>query len=103
MVFTGDTLLIRGCGRTDFQQGNSESMYHNIHNKIFNLPGQCLVYPAHDYKGLACSSVWEERTMNPRLTKPLDEFVTLMANLNLPYPKKFDISVPFNLKDGNVE
>ncbi|XP_058874664.1 persulfide dioxygenase ETHE1, mitochondrial-like [Acipenser ruthenus] len=88
LAFTGDTLLIRGCGRTDFQQGSSETLYQSVHRKIFTLPDHCLLYPAHDYTGQTVSSVGEERKFNPRLTKTLSEFVEIMNNLALPYPKQ---------------
>ncbi|CAI5662102.1 unnamed protein product [Oreochromis niloticus] len=100
MAFTGDALLIRGCGRTDFQQGCAEKLYHSVHEKIFTLPDECLIYPAHDYLGQTVSTVGEERKFNPRLTKSMEEFVELMNNLNLPKPKKIDISVPANLVCG---
>ncbi|XP_028985579.1 persulfide dioxygenase ETHE1, mitochondrial-like [Betta splendens] len=100
MAFTGDALLIRGCGRTDFQQGSPKKLYHSVHQKIFSLPEQCLLYPAHDYTGRTVSTVGEERRFNPRLTKSLEEFVSIMDNLNLPKPKKIDISVPANLVCG---
>ncbi|XP_034554443.1 persulfide dioxygenase ETHE1, mitochondrial isoform X2 [Notolabrus celidotus] len=100
MAFTGDALLIRGCGRTDFQQGCPETLYQSVHQKIFTLPDQCLIYPAHDYLGQTVSTVSEERRFNPRLTKSKDEFVKIMNNLNLPKPKKIDISVPANLVCG---
>ena len=100
MVFTGDALLIRGCGRTDFQGGSSETLYHSVHSRILNLRDEAILYPGHDYKGLMSASVYEERTSNPRLTKPLAEFIELMANLQLPYPKKIVESVPANLKCG---
>ncbi|KAE8289252.1 Persulfide dioxygenase ETHE1, mitochondrial [Larimichthys crocea] len=100
MAFTGDALLIRGCGRTDFQQGSPEKLYESVHQKIFTLPDQCLVYPAHDYLGQTASTVGEERKFNPRLTKSLVEFANIMNNLNLPKPKKIDISVPANLVCG---
>ncbi|XP_061737862.1 persulfide dioxygenase ETHE1, mitochondrial [Nerophis ophidion] len=100
MAFTGDALLIRGCGRTDFQQGCAERLYRSVHEKIFTLPDQCLIYPAHDYLGQTASTVGEERTFNPRLTKSLEEFVSIMDNLNLPKPSKIDISVPANLRCG---
>ncbi|XP_034030036.1 persulfide dioxygenase ETHE1, mitochondrial [Thalassophryne amazonica] len=100
MAFTGDALLIRGCGRTDFQQGSAEKLYESIHKKIFTLPDQCLIYPAHDYKGQTVSTVGEERKFNPRLTKSLEEFVDIMNNLNLPKPHKMDIAVPANLVCG---
>ncbi|XP_060113854.1 persulfide dioxygenase ETHE1, mitochondrial isoform X1 [Heteronotia binoei] len=100
MAFTGDALLIRGCGRTDFQQGSPEALYHSVREKIFTLPGDCLIYPAHDYTGQTVSTVEEERTLNPRLTLPLEAFVELMNNLNLPKPKQIDFAVPANLKCG---
>ncbi|XP_026226802.1 persulfide dioxygenase ETHE1, mitochondrial-like isoform X8 [Anabas testudineus] len=100
MAFTGDALLIRGCGRTDFQQGCAKTLYQSIHEKIFTLPDECLVYPAHDYLGQTVSTVGEERKFNPRLTKNLEEFVNIMNNLNLPKPHKIDISVPANLVCG---
>ncbi|KAM6967820.1 persulfide dioxygenase ETHE1, mitochondrial [Aplochiton taeniatus] len=100
MAFTGDTLLIRGCGRTDFQQGSSETLYQSVHEKIFTLPEQCLIYPAHDYKGQTVSTVGEEKKFNPRLTKSLEEFVDIMKNLNLKKPAKIDIAVPANLVCG---
>ncbi|XDV40832.1 hypothetical protein PO909_009833 [Leuciscus waleckii] len=100
MAFTGDAILIRGCGRTDFQQGCPKRLYESIHKKIFTLPAHCFIYPAHDYKGQTVSTVDEEKKFNPRLTKTLDEFVNIMNNLNLPKPKKIDISVPANLVCG---
>ncbi|XP_022620011.1 persulfide dioxygenase ETHE1, mitochondrial [Seriola dumerili] len=100
MAFTGDALLIRGCGRTDFQQGCPKKLFDSVHQKIFTLPDRCLVYPAHDYLGQTVSTVGEERKFNPRLTKSLEEFVNIMNNLNLPKPKKIDISVPANLVCG---
>lgn len=100
MAFTGDALLIRGCGRTDFQQGCPKRLYESVHKKIFTLPGQCFIYPAHDYKGQTVSTVCEEKKFNPRLTKTQDEFVNIMNNLNLPKPKKIDIAVPANLVCG---
>lgn len=87
MAFTGDTLLIRGCGRTDFQEGSSKTLYSSVHNKIFTLPDYYTLYPAHDYKGQTATTVAEEKLYNPRLTKSLDEFIQIMDNLNLPYPK----------------
>lgn len=95
-VFTGDTLLIRGCGRTDFQEGSSDTLYHSVHKELFTLPDDYLVFPAHDYKGNTCSSIGEEKRYNPRLTKTLEEFKEIMSNLNLPYPKMMDRSVPAN-------
>jgi sulfur dioxygenase len=102
MAFTGDCLLIRGCGRTDFQQGDPRSMYRSVHTRIFSLPENCLLYPAHDYRGLMLTSVGEERKFNPRLGGQLseDDFVGYMSNLGLPHPKQMDIAVPANLKCG---
>lgn len=96
IAFTGDTLLIRGCGRTDFQQGSPERLYQSIYSKIFTLPDNYTLYPAHDYKGLTATTVGEEKKYNPRLTKSLEEFVEIMKNLNLPYPKMIDKAVPAN-------
>src|SRR5262245_2021252 len=94
MAFTGDCLLIRGCGRTDFQQGDARRMYRSVHQKIFSLPDTCLLYPAHDYRGLTASSVGEERRFNPRLGGELseDDFVGYMNNLGLPHPKQMEIA-----------
>ncbi|KAJ1132824.1 hypothetical protein NDU88_011125 [Pleurodeles waltl] len=100
MAFTGDALLIRGCGRTDFQQGSPRTLYHSVHSKIFTLPDHCLLYPAHDYTGQSVTSVKEEKELNPRLTKTLEEFVKIMDGLNLPKPAQIDVAVPANLKCG---
>ncbi|XP_032750101.1 persulfide dioxygenase ETHE1, mitochondrial [Rattus rattus] len=100
MAFTGDALLIRGCGRTDFQQGCAKTLYHSVHEKIFTLPDNCLIYPAHDYHGLTVSTVEEERTLNPRLTLSCEEFIKVMDNLNLPKPHQIDIAVPANMRCG---
>ena len=99
-VFTGDALLIGGCGRTDFQGGSAALLYKSVHDKLFTLPSDTLVLPAHDYKGRAYSSIAAESAGNPRLTKSLREFVDQMANLNLPYPKKLDVALPANLQCG---
>jgi len=101
-VFTGDALLIRGCGRTDFQQGDARTLYRNVTGKLFTLPASTLVYPGHDYKGRTASSIAEEVAHNPRLggTKTEDEFVAIMGNLQLAYPKKIDIALPANLHCG---
>lgn len=96
MAFTGDTLLIRGCGRTDFQEGNPSVLFDSVWQKIFSLEDDYKLYPAHDYKGQTVTSVAEEKAFNPRLTKSREEFIKIMENLNLPYPKKIDISVPAN-------
>ncbi|KAB7499182.1 Persulfide dioxygenase ETHE1, mitochondrial [Armadillidium nasatum] len=95
-AFTGDVLLIRGCGRTDFQEGSSQKLYNSVHNRIFTLPSHYLLYPAHDYFGKTVTTVEEEKKYNPRLTKTEDEFIKIMENLNLPYPDKIDISLPAN-------
>uniref|UniRef100_A0A6T8PRG9 persulfide dioxygenase n=2 Tax=Hemiselmis andersenii TaxID=464988 RepID=A0A6T8PRG9_HEMAN len=98
--FTGDAVLIRGCGRTDFQAGNSEMLYDKVHEEIFSLPESCVLYPAHDYKGHTSSTVGEEKTLNPRLTKTKAEFVEIMANLGLPYPAQIDRALPLNMVCG---
>ena len=87
-VFTGDALLIRGCGRTDFQQGSSDKLYKSIQTQIFTLPDHYMVYPAHDYTGQTSSTIQEEKKLNPRLTKNREEFVQIMADLKLSYPKQ---------------
>jgi len=100
-VFTGDTLLIRGTGRTDFQNGSSVDSYNSIFKKLLKLPDNILVYPAHDYKGDTVSTILEEKKFNPRLqVKSVDEYVEIMNNLNLPDPKLMDVAVPNNLKLG---
>ncbi|KAL2653692.1 hypothetical protein R1flu_021820 [Riccia fluitans] len=99
-AFTGDALLIRGCGRTDFQGGDADQLYKSVHSQIFSLPPETFLYPAHDYKGLMATTVGEEKLYNTRLTKSLEEFKTIMKNLNLAYPKMMDIAVPANLKCG---
>lgn len=102
MAFTGDTLLIRGCGRTDFQQGDAGQLYRCVHTRIFTLPGDCLLYPGHDYRGHTVTSVAEEKTYNPRLGGERSEgdFVGYMDNLGLAHPKKMDVAVPANLRCG---
>ena len=100
-VFTGDTLLIRGTGRTDFQNGDPRAQYDFIFNKLMKLPDDTLVYPAHDYKGETVSTIGEEKFFNPRLkVKSIDEYVDLMNNLNLPNPKMMDVAVPANIHVG---
>lgn len=102
-VFTGDALLIRGCGRTDFQQGDSGMLYDSIHKKLFGaLPATCLVYPGHDYKGHITSTIAEEMALNPRLTKSKDEFSALMSALGLPKPHQIERAVPANMVDGDI-
>ena len=104
-VFTGDALLIDGCGRTDFQNGDSATLYRSVRDKIFALPGETLVYPGHDYQQRHVSSVAQERERNPRLGggKTLDEFVAIMAALNLPRPKRMDVAVPANRLCGQIQ
>ncbi len=100
-VFTGDTLLIRGTGRTDFQNGDARSQYESIFNRLLRLPDETLVYPAHDYKGDTVSTIAEERAFNPRLqVKSAEEYVELMNNLHLPNPKMMDVAVPANMRVG---
>ena len=101
-AFTGDALLIRGCGRSDFQQGDAATLYHSIRGQILSLPPACLLYPGHDYRGLTVTSVEEELRYNTRLGGDLNEsdFVGYMHNLGLPHPKLMDIAVPANLACG---
>lgn len=101
-VFTGDALLIEGCGRTDFQQGDAQALYWSVHKKLFSLSDDILVYPAHDYKDRHVSTIAQEKKRNPRLgqDKTLDEFRAIMADLNLPYPKFIDYAVPGNKQCG---
>jgi sulfur dioxygenase len=100
-VFTGDTLLIRGTGRTDFQNGDPRAQYDSIFNKLLRLPDATLVYPAHDYKGDTVSTIGEEKLFNPRLrVKSMDEYAELMNNLKLPNPKMMDVAVPANMHVG---
>lgn len=100
MAFTGDALIIRACGRTDFQGGSSYQLYQSVHSQIFTLPKDTLVYPGHDYKGFTVSTVEEEIAYNPRLSKDKETFKTIMESLNLPYPKMIDVAVPANLVCG---
>ncbi len=104
-VFSGDCLLIRGCGRTDFQQGSAPSLYASVHQQLFTLPASCLIYPGHDYNGLTVTSVEEERRYNPRLGGEVSEgdFAGHMNNLNLPHPKQLDVAVPANLRCGRPD
>lgn len=104
-VFTGDTLLVRDCGRTDFQLGSNEDMYHSLTEKLFTLPETTLVFPAHDYKGFTQSTIGEEKQFNTRAGngKAFQDFSIIMDALNLPNPKRIDISVPGNLKCGNLD
>jgi sulfur dioxygenase len=102
MAFTGDCVLIRGCGRTDFQEGSSAQLYRSVRDKIFSLPDTCLLYPGHDYRGFTVTSVGEEKAHNPRLglARSEQDFAECMANLKLAYPKKIDVAVPANLQCG---
>ena len=100
-VFTGDVLLIRGTGRTDFQAGDPHKSWDSIVNKLFRLPDETLVYPGHDYKGWTVSTIWEEKHHNPRLAgKTEAEYVEIMNKLNLPDPKMMDVAIPANLACG---
>jgi sulfur dioxygenase len=100
-VFTGDTLLIRGTGRTDFQNGSARAQYDSLFGKLLKLPEETLVFPAHDYKGDTVSTIGEEKRYNPRLqVKSVDEYVDLMSKLNLPNPKMMDVAVPANMRVG---
>ena len=102
MVFTGDSLLIRGCGRTDFQQGSAQKLFHSIKDRLFALPDECIVYPAHDYSGRTASSIGEEKKLNPRIGGEANEndFVGYMDNIQLPHPMQLEIAVPANIKAG---
>ncbi|RXT39270.1 MBL fold metallo-hydrolase [Bradyrhizobium betae] len=100
-VFTGDTLLIRGTGRTDFQNGSSRAQYESIFNRLLKLPDETMVFPAHDYKGDTVSTIGEEKRYNPRLqVRSVDDYIELMANLKLPNPKMMDVAVPANMRVG---
>lgn len=101
-VFTGDALLIDGCGRTDFQGGDAATLYRSVHDKLFVLPEDTLVYPGHDYQGRRVSSIAQEKARNPRLGggRSAEAFVALMAQLDLPYPKFIDYAVPGNRDCG---
>lgn len=104
-VFTGDSLLIGGCGRTDFQQGDPGRLYDSIHNKLFTLPDDTLVYPGHDYQGRRVSTIAQEKETNARLGggRSRDSFIELMNALALPYPRKIDVSLPANRECGRIE
>jgi glyoxylase-like metal-dependent hydrolase (beta-lactamase superfamily II) len=104
-VFTGDALMIDGCGRTDFQNGDAATLYRSVHDKLFTLPDDTLVYPGHDYQKRRVSSIAQERARNPRLggDKTIEEFVAIMNALNLPRPKRMDTAVPRNRECGEVQ
>ena len=97
-LFSGDTLLIRGCGRTDFQEGSNEALFSSVRDKLFTLPDETVVLPGHNYKGELMSTIGEERKYNPRLklTNSFSDFTRIMDNLNLSYPSKIDIALPAN-------
>ena len=105
MAFTGDCLLIRGSGRSDFQQGDPAAMYRSVHEQIFTLPDDSLLYPAHDYRGLTVTSAAEERRFNPRMGGEigLSDFAGYMTNLRLAHPKMIDVAVPANMRCGRPE
>jgi sulfur dioxygenase len=102
IVLTGDSLFIGKCARTDFQGGSAEQLFDSISQKLYTLPDECFVYPGHDYSGLLCSTIGEEKKFNCRITsaQTRDKFIEVMNNLNLPRPKLIDIAVPANLKGG---
>ena len=100
-VFSGDTLLIRGTGRTDFQNGDARAQYHSIFDRLLRLPDETLLFPAHDYKGDTVSTIGEERAFNPRLqVRSVEEYAEVMSNLKLPSPKMMDVAVPANMRVG---
>ncbi len=100
-LLTGDTLLIRGSGRTDFQNGNPHQQYDSIFNKLLRFPEETLVFPAHDYKGMTCSTIGEEKRHNPRLqVQSAEEYVEIMNNLKLAKPQMMDVAIPANLRCG---
>lgn len=105
MVFTGDALLIRGCGRTDFQQGSSDKLYTSVHSKIFTLPSETRVFPGHDYRGHTSSTVELEKKWNPRLgvARTQTEFTKIMSELKLANPKKIHEAVPANMACGRIK
>ena len=103
-IFTGDTLLINGTGRTDFQNGNSIDQYHSLFDKILKLPEKTLVYPAHDYNGNKVSSIGEQKKNNPRLqVSSSEQYAEIMNNLNLANPKMMDIIVPANITGRTLD
>ena len=102
-VYTGDALMIRACGRTDFQQGNADTLYTSVQQHLFTLDDNTIIYPAHDYKGMTCSTIGEEKQHNPRLRLTRDAFIHLMNHLNLPQPKRIHEAVPANMRCGCTE
>lgn len=105
MVFTGDALLIDGCGRTDFQQGSAATLYDSVQQQLFSLPDETIVYPGHDYKGRLSSTIGHERQFNARLgaNRSKDSFIELMNHLNLPYPAKIKEALPLNQTCGQAK
>jgi sulfur dioxygenase len=105
VVFTGDALFVRGCGRTDFQGGCSKTLYQNVYKQLYTLPDNTLIYPGHDYKGFLCSTIKEEKEYNPRLQTGISEkeFVQIMNSLQLDLPKAIDVAVPANRRGGTLE
>jgi glyoxylase-like metal-dependent hydrolase (beta-lactamase superfamily II) len=104
LVFTGDTLLVRGTGRTDFQNGSAVALFDSVTRVLFPLGDDAVVLPGHDYKGFTSSTIGEERAHNPRLAgKSVEEFTQIMSNLGLPRPKQLDVAVPANRACGRVE
>jgi len=104
-VFTGDALLVRGAGRTDFQQGNAHTLFRSIREQLFTLPDDCVVFPGHDYMGRTSSTIGEEKLHNPRIGGGAreEDFVGYMRNLALPHPKQIDVAVPANMRSGQPE
>jgi rhodanese-related sulfurtransferase len=105
MVFTGDALLVRGAGRTDFQQGSASQLFRSIREQLFTLPDDCIVYPGHDYSGRTSSTICEERALNPRIGGKAreEDFVGYMQNLGLPHPKLLAVALPANMRSGQPE
>src|SRR5690606_24537570 len=100
-VFTGDALFVRGTGRTDFQNGDAGALYDSITERLFTLPDETIVWPGHDYRGHTASTIGEEKRYNPRIAgRSRDEFIALMATLDLPPPKRIAVAVPRNLECG---
>jgi glyoxylase-like metal-dependent hydrolase (beta-lactamase superfamily II) len=99
-VLTGDALLVHTCGRTDFQGGDAGALWDAVHQRLYTLPDETVVYPAHDYKGNKSSTIGDEKRLNARLNRPREEFIELMASLGLPRPQKMDEALPANLRCG---
>ena len=102
-LFTGDSLLIGGCGRTDFQSGSAHKLWHSVTERLFHFPEEALVYPGHDYNGNYVSCIGQEKKKNPRfLNHTADSFIELMNNLNLPHPQHFEVAIPYNVSCGQI-